>query len=117
MVAAIAALASYSHMREVAVRYGQPELIAGLSSVEASRRRSRDRGTPVRVGRGPLASARPVSPARTGPRGHAGPARTAVTQIAVSQVVQNGFYRTLVYKTLPYQPDVVGGAVDDGQVA
>src|SRR4051794_25105781 len=30
VVAAIAALASYSHMRAVALRYGQPELIADL---------------------------------------------------------------------------------------
>jgi Protein of unknown function (DUF2637) len=33
VVAAIAALASYSHMRGLAVRYGQPELIADLLPV------------------------------------------------------------------------------------
>jgi hypothetical protein len=33
VVAAIAALTSYSHMRGVAVRYGQPELFADLLPV------------------------------------------------------------------------------------
>jgi hypothetical protein len=41
VVAAIAALASYSHMRGLAVRYGQPELIADLCAITADRHQHR----------------------------------------------------------------------------